>query len=283
MAFELLKPLPMFNAEEKMYPTKSIWNESIEMPSFPRLSENKTFDVCIVGGGFAGLLTAYLLQKENKKVCILESLDIGSGQSGLTTAHFTSVLDQRYFQLEKTFGQKNSKLVAESHTWALQFIEKIVADEKINCDLEKVHGYLFSHSAAGREELSKELHSAHRAGLKAEFLSRAPVDSFDTGECLFFPNQLQLHPMKLMRALSEIILERGGEIFVRAHVTKVHGGENSFVDIEDGYRVSAKNIVVATNTPVNDILSMHTKLAAYRTYVQAFKVPKFSVDRKSVV
>jgi nitrite reductase/ring-hydroxylating ferredoxin subunit len=43
--------------------------------------------------------------------------------------------------------------------------------------------------------------------------------------------------------------------------------------------VKADAIVVATNTPVNDRVVMHTKQAAYRTYVVAGRVPRDSVTR----
>jgi Rieske Fe-S protein len=68
----------------------------------------------------------------------------------------------------------------------------------------------------------------------------------------------------------------GGRIFVGAHVRKVTGGADACVESDDGLRVSARHIVVATNTPINDRVTMHTKQAAYRTYAVAFDIPKDS-------
>ena len=72
-----------------------LWAEQMEMPNFMNLKRDFETDVCIIGGGIAGLTTAYLLMQEGKKVCVLESFEIGSGQSGKSTAHFTTAVDDR--------------------------------------------------------------------------------------------------------------------------------------------------------------------------------------------
>lgn len=43
----------------------SIWQE-INLPEFPQLKEDIHTDVLIIGGGIAGILTAYLLHQEGK-------------------------------------------------------------------------------------------------------------------------------------------------------------------------------------------------------------------------
>ncbi len=43
--------------------------------------------------------------------------------------------------------------------------------------------------------------------------------------------------------------------------------------------MSASFVVVATNTPVNDLVAIHTKQAPYRTYVIGARVPRGSVPR----
>jgi nitrite reductase/ring-hydroxylating ferredoxin subunit len=49
--------------------------------------------------------------------------------------------------------------------------------------------------------------------------------------------------------------------------------------IENGPTVSCKHLVVATNTPVNDWVEIHTKQAPYRTYVVGAQVPTGSIPR----
>src|SRR5204862_6367919 len=56
-------------------------------------------------------------------------------------------------------------------------------------------------------------------------------------------------------------------------------GAPGHVKTSKGSAVSADAIVVATNTPVNDWVEIHTKQAAYRTYVIGIRVPQGSVTR----
>jgi len=113
-------------------------------PTFPSLTQNQRADVCIVGAGMAGLTTAYLLTKAGKTVIVLDDGPIFSGETERTTAHLVTVLDKRYFELEHLHGEGGAKLAAESHATAIDTIERIVREERIDCDFERVDGYLFS-------------------------------------------------------------------------------------------------------------------------------------------
>ena len=88
----------------------SYWIDSEPAPEFEALNQSIEADVCVVGAGIGGITTAYLLQKEGKRVCVLEDHEVGSGQTGRTTAHFSTALDDRYFQLERYHGQDGAKL-----------------------------------------------------------------------------------------------------------------------------------------------------------------------------
>ena len=52
---------------------KSIWEENLDMPSFPSLSKDISCDVLIIGGGIAGILCGYTLKKAGVDYVILES------------------------------------------------------------------------------------------------------------------------------------------------------------------------------------------------------------------
>ena len=153
----------------------SSWFANIPNPlKFEKLSKNISVDVVIVGGGIAGLSTAYILSKAGKRVAVLDDGYIGSGETGHTTAHITHALDDRYFNLEKMFGIDGALLAAESHTSAIDFIEKVVSEEKIECDFERLDGYLFLGPNDDKSTLEKELEATHRAGLETEIVEKPP-------------------------------------------------------------------------------------------------------------
>ena len=94
--------------------------------------------VCIVGAGIAGLSTAYHLARNGDRVVVVDDGAIGGGETGRTTAHLTSALDDRYCQLESLHGERGARLAALSHTAAIQSIERIVLETGARCEFERV-------------------------------------------------------------------------------------------------------------------------------------------------
>src|SRR5688572_19723145 len=124
--------------------TNSVWMATADTPSQTQLRENIRTDVCIIGAGIAGLTTAYLLAREGRSVVVLDDGQIGGGMTGRTTAHLTNAFDDRYVEIEKLHGLENSRLTAASHTAAIDKVEEIVNTDKIECDFERLDGFLFA-------------------------------------------------------------------------------------------------------------------------------------------
>jgi glycine/D-amino acid oxidase-like deaminating enzyme/nitrite reductase/ring-hydroxylating ferredoxin subunit len=261
--------------------TTSIWlASSEEIPSDGNLTKDASADVCIVGAGIAGMTTAYLLAREGKHVVMLDDGPIGGGMTSRTTAHLVNALDDRFYELERLHGEKGSRLAAESHSAAIDRVEAIVKEAGIDCEFERLDGYLFAPPGESKEQLEDELKATHRAGLVGvEMVERAPIKDFDTGKCLRFPRQAQFHPLKYLRGLARSIRRDGGQIFTGTHASEIEGGKTAHVLTTSGYVVKCAAIVVATNTPVNDRFAIHTKQAPYITYVIGARIPRISVTR----
>src|SRR5437763_5048797 len=225
----------------------SVWMATADTPSAPLLDADQSADVCIVGAGIAGLTTAYLLTRAGRRVVILDDGPTGGGMTARTTAHLTNALDDRFYELERLFGEEGARLAAESHTAAIDKVEEIVNAEQIECEFERLDGYLFLHPQGKMQVLEDELPAAHRAGLtEVRRLERAPLDAFDTGPCLRFPRQGQFHPLKYLAGLTRAILRDGGQIFTGTHATKIEGGARARVETERGHVVNTDAVVVAT-------------------------------------
>ena len=260
--------------------TRSIWMAIDEELESAPLGENMHTDVCIVGAGIAGMTTAYLLTRAGKAVIVLDDGHIGGGMTERTTAHLCTAIDDRYFEIEYLHGEKGAMLAAESHAAAIDRIEAIGTEEGIACEFERLDGYLFVPPNDSKDVLEREVKAAHRAGLTdVAHVERAPIDGFDTGMCLRFPRQAQFHPMKYLAGLKRAIERNGGRIFTGTHAGKIEGGANALVETDSGFTVTADAIVIATNTPVNDIVTIHTKQYSYTTYVIGARIPRGSVAR----
>jgi glycine/D-amino acid oxidase-like deaminating enzyme len=261
---------------EQQLSKEPVWGEPIEMQGDSLRGASRT-DVCVIGAGIAGLTTAYLLAREGTQVIVLDSGAVGSGETGRTTAHLASALDDRFIELEKLHGAEGARLAAQSHAEAIDEIGRIVRDENIDCHYLRLDGYLFVPPGEPVDLLHHEFAAAKRAGLECELVDRAPIAGYETGDALRFFAQGQFHPGRYIAGLARAIVRMGGTIHTQTHVTEVKDGEPVQVITQAGAVVNARAAVVATNTPVIDRFTMHTKQAAYRTYAIAAPIPADAV------
>lgn len=258
--------------------THSIWHDTFSVRDRAPLTDDLTADVCVIGAGIAGLSVAYAFARAGRRVVVLEKEQIGSGESGRTTAHLTNALDDRYLTLEKARGNASSRAAAEAHSAAIDFIEETVHTERIECDFRRLDGFLFLGGDDQPELLDDELEAAHRAGLKSvRRVEHVPGRGAELGPALEFPRQGRFHVLKYLAGLAAAIESRDGQIFGGTRVEQIEGGPKPKVTTTSGKTVTADHVVVCTNSPISDMVVTHAKMAPYRTFVVAFAVKKGSV------
>jgi glycine/D-amino acid oxidase-like deaminating enzyme len=259
----------------KLASTEPVWVP--EVPALTPLAADTRADVCLVGAGIAGLTTAYLLALQGQSVVVLEQQGIGAGETGRTTAHLTSVLDERYKSLRSIHGEKNAALAAASHTAAIRLVESVVQAESLDCGFERVDGYLVGGSSTESiRELEEELEASRSAGLKVELVPGAPV-VLDEGPALHYPDQAQVHPLRYLAGLARAIRHRGGSI-VRARAVDLDADDKgALVKTEGGPAVRANAVVSAAHAPFQQGIGLHLKQVPYRTYVIGVRVSRGSI------
>ena len=259
--------------------TTSVWMTTATLRNEAPLASNLHADVCVVGAGIAGLTTAYLLTKEGTRVIVVDDGPTAGGETCRTTAHLVSALDERYYHLERLHGEEGARLAAQSHAAAIDAIERIVREERIACEFTRLDGYLYVPAGEDVAQLDRELEAVHRAGLTdVSRVERAPITTFDTGPALRFPRQAQFHVLRYLNAVAEAAKRAGAQIYNGTHVDRIAGGKDARVETSRG-AITADAIVVATNSPVNDLVAIHTKQAAYRTFVVGGRVKRGSVPQ----
>jgi glycine/D-amino acid oxidase-like deaminating enzyme/nitrite reductase/ring-hydroxylating ferredoxin subunit len=251
--------------------TRSLWASEHELPRRAPLGGRVRADVCVVGAGIAGLTAAHLLAREGREVVVLDDGPIGGGETGRTTAHLASEIDDGLVEIERLFGEDGARLAHESHAAAIDRIEAIVAEEAIDCAFRRVDGYLFLAEDDEPATLEEELAAARRARFAGvERRPRLAPDGVDLGPCLRFPRQAQLHALRYLDGLARALERRGGRIFTGSHASAIESRNGTaHVAVDGGGAVTAESVLIATNSPVNDRFAMHTKQAPYRTYAIA--------------
>ncbi len=252
----------------------TLWETTASVPPLVPLDGDRDTDVCVVGAGIAGLTTAWHLRREGYRVLVLDDGPIAGGETGRTTAHLATAHDDWYHAIERLHGEATMRVVADSFRAGVDRIERIVREEAIACDFARLDGWWFPADAGDARLLRDEADAARRAGFTdVELVTDWPLaDRFGT-PALRFPAQAQCHVLRYMAGLAEAVTRHGAELAGAAHVVEVHDGTPCRVRTDGGHVVTAKAVVVATNTPINDRVTMHTKQAPYRTYAIAVRVP----------
>lgn len=250
--------------------TVPIWYSVGEPPRRRPVEADISTDVCIVGGGIAGLTTAYYLAKEGRSVVVVDEKPVGGGETGRTSAHLSSALDDRFHELEGMHGLDAVRLLYESHAVAIDEIERVARDEAIECDFTRIDGFLFAGEGVDHDTLDKEFAAAQRAGVRGvEMLEMAPAKGIPAMPCIRFPLQARFHPLKYVFGLATVLERLGVRIHTGDRVMDLAGDGPVIAKLSSGRVVTASAGVAATNipTPINNWVGIYTKEAPYRTYV----------------
>ncbi len=246
-------------------------NERIK--DYPKLTRKERTDVVIVGGGLAGILTAYLLNKEGLKVTVLERDQIGSGATEYTTAFITQDIDTDLRELVKMYGPKNARLVWDSHGEAIDLLEDIIKAEKLDCEFMRCSAYVYTISKDGLEELEEEYTTARKMGFEVD-LHRTNPFQFKNYGVMETKDQAKFHPLKFLWQLAEKASQQGVVIYENSEAVSVEKTENGWeVGTPEG-KISAGKLIVTTYQPFNNPRPTYFKKGMYVSYVFEAEIPQ---------
>jgi len=231
--------------------TISFWHKTARIKTYPRLNDDIETDTLIIGGGITGVTCAYLLSGEGKDTVLIEADELCSGTTGNTTAKITIQHAIIYSRLMKEQGSETAKSYANANRDALNFIKETVQKEQIDCNLNENTACIFAQKEDEIEKLKDEFEAAKELGIDAEYISH-PDFPKDSLAALSFHNQAVFHPVKYIAALAEAAVRRGAKIYCGTKAVKVQDGDTVTVTCENGVKITAKHVLMATQYPIYD-------------------------------
>ena len=236
---------------------ESIWSKTCGMKQRSPLSGDLHTEAVIIGGGMAGILTAYQLERSGIRTVVLEAERIGSGQTKNTTAKITA----QHGLICRTLAEKKGKEVAAQFVMANQIaveeFEKVIQDEHISCDFEPCSSYVYSDN---EQALREEAKMAASFGLPAVFTDQIEIPVPCAG-AVRFDRQAKFHPLKFLDALAQqlTIYEQTPVLDAEEHSVKTASGQ-----------VTADYIIFATHFPFINFPGMYfARMHQKRSYVLA--------------
>ncbi|PJE99606.1 FAD-dependent oxidoreductase [Streptomyces carminius] len=234
-------------------------------------SETDT-EVVVVGGGIAGLCTAWELARAGRAVTVVEADRIAAGVTGHTTAKVTAQHSLIYDELRSKHGAEGARHYARSQQAALEHLVAVVDELGVDCELERVAAYTWAESEEQDEKVRAEAEAAAEAGLPASYVTETGLP-FPVRGAVRVADQAQFHPRRYLLALAADLLRHGGRIAERTRVVGLEEGEPCRVTAENGAVVTAREVVVATHYPVFDRAMLFSRLEPHRELVVAAAIP----------
>lgn len=237
---------------------QSLWSDTTVMPVFPKLKGDIKTDVLIIGGGIAGILCAYFLEKAGTDYVLVEGGRISSGITVNTTAKITIQHGLIYSEITKTMGEKYASLYAKANLDALETYETLCKD--IRCNYEKKDSYIYSLSS--RKIIEDEVKALKKAGIGASFERKTELP-FRIKGAVKVPNQAQFNPLAFIKEISKNL-----NIYENTFINRISSKTASY----DEGKIRANKIIVATHFPfINHHGAFFLKMYQHRSYVSLYE------------
>ena len=202
-----------------------------EQPQYPTLGADIEVDVCVVGGGFAGLSSAIELADRGYRVAVLEANHIGFGASGRNGGQIIAGLACEQDVIENVLGFEAAKTVWGMTLEALDLVRERVKRFDIKCDL--TDGFL---GVSVNEKKGKKLRSwfdkmekRYGYGSDATWIEPAHIrnwiDSHRYFNGYFDKRSGHLHPLNYCLGLARGAASLGVQIYQHSAVTQMQQGQ----------------------------------------------------------
>jgi glycine/D-amino acid oxidase-like deaminating enzyme/nitrite reductase/ring-hydroxylating ferredoxin subunit len=252
-------------------PPQSYWISSTSHEGFQALNEDTKVDTAIIGGGIAGILTAYFLNKHGVETAIIEADRILRGTTGNTTAKITLQHGLIYDKTAQKISMEIAEQYAEANGSAIRMYERIIRENSIECDYMPQSAYVFTMKDEYVSKIDDEADTVSKLGMEAAYLEEIPFP-FPIKAAVRIDNQAQFHPLKFLLAVVGKITEGGVRIYEQSRVVNIEEDGNYVLLTGQGKKVSANRVIIASHYPfINKQGLYFTRIYPERSYVTAIR------------
>ena len=248
----------------------SVWMATAPPVPFEELPGPRRFDVAVVGGGIAGLTTAFLLQRAGATVAVIEGRRVATGATGFTTAKVSALHGLTYADLIAHHGEDHARVYADANQTAGERIAYFVEELDIDCDFERQAAYTYTRQDEHQPEITAEVDAAGRLGLAARYVEDSDLP-FPIRAAVRLDDQAQFHPRRYCLALAGAIAPPS-MILENTRAAAVDEDADHAVVRTDRGDVTADQVVIATLLPFLDRGGFFAKAHPARSYATSIRV-----------
>ena len=232
---------------------KSYWLGADPYQPNPALKEDLEVDLCIIGGGFTGLSSAYYIKqkKPELEIALLEAEVVGYGASGRNGGFSMPLLGWNISYLVWAFGLERAKRAHHFMLSCVRRTKELVERENIDCDLE--YNGLLVLARTPRQMRALEADYKNYQKVEAE-----GVELLDQNQlkdrlnsawhigAIYEPECAILNPAKLARGMKQVVERMGVKVFEHTPCRKFEPGKEIIVHTSEA-KIKCRYLVLATN------------------------------------
>ena len=207
------------------------------------LAGTVTVDTVIVGGGVAGLATAFELSQRGIKVALLEAGKLSEGSTGWCAGILSSATTLDLQLVEKAFGEEMARRIASEVISALERYQSRFPEGQ----WQSGSTLYFAAKRGHIKSLSSEAKVRAAYHMAVKQLSKRVIPAAWQGfhGALRAEQEYAANPTRLMMALANAIVSAGGHIFEGSAMTRWTANKGVVSVCTIGGVVKARNLVLA--------------------------------------
>jgi glycine/D-amino acid oxidase-like deaminating enzyme len=209
-------------------------------------------DVVVIGAGYTGLSAARQLARGSASVVVLERHRAGWGASSRNGGQVLTGLKLEPAALVAHFGETRARALFDASIESIGALEQLVADERMECELEQSGHVLAACTPSHFKELGAEQQLLarvfrHRVELVSEQEQRTEIGSTAYHGLLVDERSLAINPALYVDGLTGAARRAGAAIVERTAVTAVSRSETGWTVRTTRGSITGRELLVATN------------------------------------
>ncbi len=216
------------------------------------LQVDSTFDVAVVGAGFAGLNTALVLAQRGVSVAVFDTHEVGYGGSGRNGGQVIPGLKYDPEDLLAKFGKDRGKRLVQFAASTADSVFDLIQEHQLDVPRVRNGWIQGAHNEASVTAVKRRAEQWARLGVDCEFLDQAEV-ARHLGTNKYLAGWIDrrgggVQPLSYAREIGRIVLAKGGKIFTGSSVDEIKQTKDGWaLSLSNGVRVKAGKVAICTN------------------------------------
>lgn len=233
----------------KLYKGKPYWPITGDNINYKPLSKDINCDITIIGGGIAGMITAYRLTLEGYKVVLIEKDKIASGSSSANTGLLQFTSDISLYQLSKQIGEKNAYLFYKMCFEAMQMFMDFSTNIKQASNLHTRNSLYLATSEEDLKLLKLEYNMLEKYGFPVKYLTKQDLKleyNIDAFAAILTFKDAEVNPVRLIHALAQDADSKYLTIYENTEALDLKHQDSSILIKTENGQIKSKYVVITT-------------------------------------